>query len=198
MAMVWGDQYLERLVLKDYENLSSPFFENHVIHSCRLELHTCGQFQNVRISFRGCVVVQFDLNVHTRAFIHPSTTMATSADYLKLSPDLYRVFYRYKRATNTVIKWIVTTSGVGDSDGAPRGDRIDRWSLKELTDAACTIKSMNIEAPQDIRVAFEIAIASRTEVTEHIKHTLGDSQVTKSHEHFTNRYENLRTVYKKR
>lgn len=99
----------------------------------------------------------------------------------RLTPALFEVFLRYKKATAIVIKWLANASqGQGKIS-------TNKWSLKELTQAAKITKSTQVEVPRHISCAFEIAIGARTEITAYFKQQMViDTTATHSHEHFTN------------
>lgn len=97
-----------------------------------------------------------------------------------LSPELYEVFRRYKKATDTVVRWLAQASQGQGKTGT------NRLSLNELTQAAKITKAKYVEVPRHISCAFEIAIEARTEITAHFKQQIVvDTTATCSHEHFT-------------
>ncbi|CAD6585577.1 MAG: hypothetical protein ASARMPREDX12_002061 [Alectoria sarmentosa] len=101
---------------------------------------------------------------------------------VKLTPDLFQTFRRYKKATGAVVSWLAE-----DQDGTT-------WSLDDLMQAALATKTKNIRIPPKISQAFELAIGARTEISDYFTQKVGIKDAsTLSHEHFT---KTLRSIYK--
>ena len=93
---------------------------------------------------------------------------------VKLTPDLFQTFRRYKKATGAVVSWLAE-----DQDGTT-------WSLDDLMQAALATKTKNIRIPPKISQAFELAIGARTEISDYFTQKVGIKDAsTLSHEHFT-------------
>lgn len=93
---------------------------------------------------------------------------------VKLTPDLFQTFRRYKKATGAVVSWLAE-----DQDGTT-------WSLDDLMQAALATKTKNIRIPPEISQAFELAIGARTEISDYFTQKVGIKDAsTLSHEHFT-------------
>ena len=97
-----------------------------------------------------------------------------------LTPDLYKVFLSYKKATTKVERWLAVTSD--------RSDNNVRLTISEMQEAAHYISSKRIEVPDLIYYAFDKAITARAEVTSHLRGFFATETAkakTSSHEHFT-------------
>ena len=101
--------------------------------------------------------------------------MASSViERVKLTPDLFQTFRRYKKATVAVVSWLAA-----DQDGST-------WSLDNLMQAALATKAKNVKIPPEISYAFELAIGARTEISGYFKQRVETKDAsTLSHEHFT-------------
>lgn len=101
--------------------------------------------------------------------------MASSIpERVKLTPDLFQTFRRYKKATGTVVSWLAA-----GQDGST-------WSLDNLMQAALATKARNVKVPLESSYAFELAIAARTEISGYFKQKVGIKDAsTLSHERFT-------------
>jgi len=122
------------------------------------------------------------------SYISPQTlplplAMAVSiSGQAKLTPALFQIFRRYKKATSAVIQWLATAS---DNHGEDCNN--SAWSLGQLLRAAEFIHSHNIGLPEDIFAAFTIAINAREKISSHFKQlATANHESTRSHEHFTN------------
>ncbi len=95
---------------------------------------------------------------------------------IKLTPDLFQTFRRYKKATGAVVTWLAA-----DQDGST-------WSLDDLMQAALATKKKNVKMPPKISCAFELAIRARTEISGYFTQKAGFKDAsTLSHEYFTKR-----------
>ena len=106
-----------------------------------------------------------------------------STKTVKLTPDLFQVFRRYKKATGAVVSWLAA-----GQDGST-------WSLNDLMQAAVATKTKNLGIPAQISQAFELAIGARTEISGYFTNKIGIKDAsTLSHEHFTKTYVGNLTV----
>ena len=98
----------------------------------------------------------------------------SSSERVKLTPDLFQTFRRYKKATGAVVSWLAA-----DQDGST-------WSLDNMMLAALATKAKNAKIPLEIFYAFELAIGARTEISAYFKQKVGIKDAsTLSHEYFT-------------
>lgn len=96
------------------------------------------------------------------------------AGRVKLTPDLFQTFRRYKKATGAVVTWLAA-----DQDGSS-------WSLSDSMQAALASKTNNRKIPQEISYAFELAIEARIEISGYFTPKVGIKDAsTLSHEYFT-------------
>lgn len=101
---------------------------------------------------------------------------SSSSERVKLTPDLFQTFRRYKKATGAVVSWL---AGTADQDGST-------WSLDNMMQAALATKARSVKIPLEISYAFELAIGARTEISAYFKQKVGIKDAsTVSHEHFT-------------
>ena len=99
---------------------------------------------------------------------------SSSSERVKLTPDLFQTFRRYKKATGAVISWLAA-----DQDGST-------WALDNIMQAALATKARNLKIPLEISYAFELAVGARTEISAYFKQKVGIKDAsTRSHEHFT-------------
>lgn len=96
------------------------------------------------------------------------------ADRVKLTPDLFQIFRRYKKATCAVVSWLAD------------GQDASTWSLDDMRKAALASKTKSSKISQEVACAFELAIGARTEITVYFTRKTGIKDAsTLSHEHFT-------------
>ena len=134
--------------------------------------------------------MRFSLSLRISLVPAQSAIMATIvSEHTRITPALFDVYRKAKKATSTAIKWVVSTSAIGGHNPEPNA----AWSLDDLTRAANIIRARCIETPQTIACAFEVAIGARAEITAYFKqHLEDDHEATSSHEHFT---DTLRLIF---